>query len=911
MKMRRILSLLLALLMVISVIMSVGVSAGEVSPYKDVKVKRWSYPYIKYVTDNGLMNGTSADRFEPESTMTRAMVVTVLYRLEGEPEVRFQPFFADVKNGRWYSSAVVWAANNKIVNGKGDGKFAPMENVTREQLATIIKRYAEFKLVLTEERADIKGFSDYKKVLKYAREAMSWANAVGLIEGKSATVLAPDEGATREQFAKILCCYTEADFKYQLKYNTPAGYSTYTEKPYELVTDADIYVSVNGDNNNDGKTTDTPIATFERAVELVRALKDTKKTGEIKVAFMAGNYGFTDIKLTKDDSGTSEVPITYCAYGDGDVIFQNGFTITNDMFEALDEDDKAFFVDRYEGGIKKVELEGLLTDLDIIDKNSQLVNNGQRMNQARYPSKLSMGYDESYITDPVEGRNDKSVILTNPVMLNRIKNYHTLKNTEIIGYLAQPYMCNVQEMESFDPETGVITFTESAYQGTNNFTNQFTFFSNISEELDCANEYWVDVDGKTLYVYEPDTDYVLTTRELYIDCDADYVSFVGFEFCGSSGGFFDIDADHVTIKLCDMYVGGGLMAVMAKGTYLTVSECEFYNLAGGGILLEDELEKVNNIEANGSVIDNNSFHDYLLKYKVYLPAVRLYNTVGVRISHNEFYNAAHSAIQYGHVAEGNAYLKKYGGGRGIDNIIEYNVFHDLLDHSGDCGAIYSDRSVVNRDNIVRYNIFYNLAINSGAQMAIYYGDAVACQQVYGNVFYEAGTEAIRSDGRENKIYDNVYIEAGSSRCLTYGTKYRGMYIGDDEYSYDNLKGSPTWGTFYESFSLAPKAGTAAYAIWNSRWDKFYDIKTDMSRADELLPDPDFIINPSYCVIKNNYAFGADNDIEEDVYLFSEVENNLHFTLDENPIFVNPTLGDYSIREDADFFKIPYKEIGRY
>ena len=143
MKMRRIMSLLLAALMVASVILAGGiVSAEEVSPYKDVKTGRWSYADIMYVTEKGLMNGTEANKFAPAETMTRAMVVTVLYRLQGEPEVVFQSKFNDVKKDKWYTNAVIWAAEEDIVNGMGDGKFAPMETITREQLASIIMRYA-------------------------------------------------------------------------------------------------------------------------------------------------------------------------------------------------------------------------------------------------------------------------------------------------------------------------------------------------------------------------------------------------------------------------------------------------------------------------------------------------------------------------------------------------------------------------------------------------------------------------------------------------------------------------------------------------------------------------------------------------------------------------------------------------
>ena len=218
--MRRLLSLTLALLMLTSILF-IGTGAAEVSPYSDVKPKRWSYADIMYVSERGLMNGTTATKFAPAETMTRAMVVTVFYRLEGEPSVKYQPTFKDVKEGKWFTNAILGAAENKIVNGTGEGKYEPMANVTREQLATIIKRYADFKLVITNDTADITGYADYKRVHDYAREALAWANAVGLITGKTETTLAPREGATREQFAAILRRYTENDFEYILKYNTP------------------------------------------------------------------------------------------------------------------------------------------------------------------------------------------------------------------------------------------------------------------------------------------------------------------------------------------------------------------------------------------------------------------------------------------------------------------------------------------------------------------------------------------------------------------------------------------------------------------------------------------------------------------------------------------------------------------
>ena len=168
----RLISLALCLIMILSCVIAGTVSAEE-QLYTDVKPKRWSYEDIKYVTEKGLMNGTGDGKFSPAETMTRAMVVTVFYRLQGEPDVHYRETFTDVKNNKWYSNAVTWAAENGIVNGVGGGKFAPMETVTREQLATILMRYATTQYIITDDTADITGYADYGRISNFAKDAMA------------------------------------------------------------------------------------------------------------------------------------------------------------------------------------------------------------------------------------------------------------------------------------------------------------------------------------------------------------------------------------------------------------------------------------------------------------------------------------------------------------------------------------------------------------------------------------------------------------------------------------------------------------------------------------------------------------------------------------------------------------------
>ena len=173
-------------------------------PYTDVNTRDWFYEAVKYVTDQGIMNGTSATTFEPLTTTDRAMIVTMLYRMEGQPAVTEKSQFSDVPDGTWYTDAVAWAAANGIVGGYGNGKFGPEDTVTREDLAVILYRYAQYKGADVTAQKDLSAFQDAASVSGYAQPAMAWAVSTGIIGGVSANTLAPQGGAERAQVATML-----------------------------------------------------------------------------------------------------------------------------------------------------------------------------------------------------------------------------------------------------------------------------------------------------------------------------------------------------------------------------------------------------------------------------------------------------------------------------------------------------------------------------------------------------------------------------------------------------------------------------------------------------------------------------------------------------------------------------------
>ena len=191
-----------------------GTKAEEpwVNPFRDVTESDWFYDDVRFANQNGLFNGVEKDLFAPEEPMTRGMLVTVLWRLDGETAPKTATTFTDVDVNAYYADAVAWAAESGVVNGIGGNKFDPEGNVTREQIAAILFRYASLKGVDTAARANLATFPDAEKTSAYAHDALSWAVAAELVKGTkegSTIYLDPQGSATRAQVAAILSRYAQ------------------------------------------------------------------------------------------------------------------------------------------------------------------------------------------------------------------------------------------------------------------------------------------------------------------------------------------------------------------------------------------------------------------------------------------------------------------------------------------------------------------------------------------------------------------------------------------------------------------------------------------------------------------------------------------------------------------------------
>lgn len=187
-------------------------STGFENPFTDVSESDWFFNDVKFVYQNGLMNGTSATTFSPEGTTSRGMIVTILWRMAGSPDMEDKIWgypFADVDATAYYGTAVYWARLNGIAGGYDDATFGPNDPITREQMAAILYRYAQYKGYDVSAKADLNKFTDADEISNYALEALQWANAEGLINGKGDGVLDPKGQATRAEAAVILTRFNE------------------------------------------------------------------------------------------------------------------------------------------------------------------------------------------------------------------------------------------------------------------------------------------------------------------------------------------------------------------------------------------------------------------------------------------------------------------------------------------------------------------------------------------------------------------------------------------------------------------------------------------------------------------------------------------------------------------------------
>ncbi len=889
--MKKFISFLLTLAMTAGAL-GIAIPAGAAKiVFSDVGADRWSASSIEYAVKEGYMKGVGGGLFDPEGPLTRAMVATVLWRREGSPAPTAPGGFTDVPDGEWYTDAVAWAKETGVVKGLTMTTFGPDEYITREQLATMLFRFSSSAPVSVPERADLAPFADDEKVSDWADEPLEWAVEAGLINGTDGNRLAPDGFATREQFAAIIERY---DGSFKLVYNEPILRSHYTEKEYPLVTDADFYVAVDGDDSADGSFAH-PFRTWERARDAVRTLDKTGRSG-IKVAFMAGEYGPLDISLTSEDSGTPECPITYCKYGDGDAVFNNGVTLRKDGFAPISDGEAALFPEKSRDHIKKLDLGEYFPDG--MPDGLALFGDKGPVWEARYPNKTPEGEDwylEDTLTVPTDRPNYYGMEINGGPMARLIFNkVNYIKNMKMTGYIMYGWRVDTFYVTDYDKETGTITLDETRLPGdfrsvgirTPQMKLDEIYYENSPDFLDGEGEYWYDPDSNRIYFYDPCDEYTIGLGESFVTLNgADNVTLRGLSFINSRDGTSISVNDSADFTADRCLISGVYRPFEVNGSSdrFTVTDCEFSRFIANCIRLRPTCHWTT-LESNHVLIDNNYFHDYGLS-KLFGNAAISDSSIGAVISHNVFENSPNNAINMGTLS-----------------LIEYNVFENMMSSTQDFGVVYANSTYTEgRHNTVRYNLFGRMNDMNGATYGLYMDDYTQDQYIYGNLFYRCGGCGVMLHlARDQFVYENAFVFSGlSTNDLVhyYDGKVQGGLLPD----------GTGWKNLYDSYYNARvNEGEEGYEIWREKFPSLY--------AFEPLVDNPYVYESFFCPwdsIHNNALIGSRFTVLEDIVKYGEVYDNEFLTESDNPYFVNPTVGDYRLRDGVDFFSIPFEKMGRY
>ena len=331
---KKTIGILLSVIMMMTMISNLSVASTD-NPFQDVQESDWFYNSVMYVSENGLMKGTSEITFSPEVSISRSMIVTILYRLADSPEVTAENPFRDVEAGQWYTDSIRWAVETGVVTGYNETTFGPEDIITREQLAVILFRYAGQQGMDVSRRADLDAFPDVNSVSSWAMDAVRWAVAGELINGVGEGVISPAGTATRAQAAVMLMRFAQKDATgnslalistvdhYNIDYATKEWIRdfsrTYTYNEDGWPVRIDICYLQNGDNNST-----TMEYTFSEGLPMTR--KDYSKDGELLQTVEYNKGRVYEINSGSKESG-SATRILY-QYPDADRYFSTLLTAT-------------------------------------------------------------------------------------------------------------------------------------------------------------------------------------------------------------------------------------------------------------------------------------------------------------------------------------------------------------------------------------------------------------------------------------------------------------------------------------------------------------------------------------------------------------------------------------------------------
>ncbi len=692
------------------------------------------------------------------------------------------------------------------------------------------------------------------------------------------------------------------------------------------MTYGDFFVSTTGNDRNIG-TKDAPFLTIERAMEAVRKIDKSERVG-ITVCIEAGEYRVSSVVFTEENSGTKDCPITYRAYGDGEVVLNGGVTLSAEDFRPVTEYKSLAdrLSDEAEKNVVVIDLTKEPYSLTKEDwgkiyaigsyntaKNydgdwtgplyCELFVNDKRQTVARYPDEgflytqevvsTGLGYESDGALTAVEGWEDirnpePDVYKVNEELANRISGWKNPDDVWMFGYWKYDWADASTPIGRFDKATGELSPRFVSRYGTK--TDAPYYFFNVLEELTGEGEWYLDRENGLLCMWKSD-DFSQSVIDLslslepIINVSADYLIFDGITIKGTRGDAVSIKGNGNTVRNCLIKNVAGNAVIMMGSDNLAYNN-EITRTGKGGIIIEGGNTET--LEAGNSKADNNYIHDWSEIYLTYQPAVTL-RGVGNVCSHNEMANSPHEAITYS----------------GNNHIIEYNNIHEVCLLSDDAGAIYSGRSWAWYGNIIRYNCVYNIGSQEHTPDGIYLDDALSGQQVYGNILVNIPKYAILiGGGRDNIVKNNIIINAGRAG-IYYDERAREGALYDGWFTHASLKSGDMWTTLSQS-------------PWQSDiWQNAFPQYKSFSKDPEDSETRDFVPNPANSTVEYNLIFDKNislGRIDDSVSIFSDISKNEVYPLwKSDNVFTDAENGIYTIKENSGivgFEDIPLEEIGR-